>query len=153
MQHKRLILTLLLFFISSISCLAQTTLNTKSDNIIGEYSGIQGGFEFRARITKNSNNTYKAQIYYIKNDRDANGNKYLDEKNPNKNLRNTPCDRVVLFDGMKYNAEKKQWDGAKIYDPQRGIRANAVISFTESGKLKIKGSLMGISETVYWKKI
>lgn len=150
---KKLISIVLLFFVSLFSCAAQNNLNTKCDNILGEYSGIQGGFEFRARITKNSDNTYKAQIYYIKNDKDANGKKYLDEKNPDKNLRSTPCDRVVLFNGLKYNSEKKQWDGTKIYDPQRGIRANVVISFTDTGKLKIKGSLMGISETVYWKKL
>ena len=49
----------------------------------------------------------------------ATGKKILDAKNPDKSLRNTPCDQIVIFNGLKYNASKRQWDGGKIYDPQR----------------------------------
>jgi len=46
----------------------------------------------------------------MKNDRDADGNKRLDTKNPDKSLRMAPCDEVVLFTGLKHNARKQCWD-------------------------------------------
>ena len=59
----------------------------------------------------------------------------------------------MLFSGLRYNAKKHRWDDTKIYDPQRGIRANLTVEFVADGRLKLKGSLMGISESVYWTKV
>ena len=86
-------------------------------------------------------------------DKDENGKVLLDEKNPDKSLRKLPCTQIVLFDGLTYNAKKKVWDGTKIYDPQRGIRANVTCEFQPDGKLMLKGSVLGISEKSYWTKI
>lgn len=133
--------------------MAQNVLNNKADNIVGDYQGVQGGEPFKARITKQSNGTYKAQIYWVKNDTEKNGAKRLDEKNPDKSLRNVPCDQIVLFKGLTYDADNKQWGGTKIYDPQRGIRANCTAQFAKDGTLKISGKIMGIGETVTWKKL
>ena len=76
-----------------------------------------------------------------------------DKKNPDEKLRNTPCDQIVLFSGLEYNAKKKRWDGTKIYDPQRGMRANLTVEFDKDGRLKLRGSILGIGETVYWTKV
>ena len=132
---------------------AQNALNDKGDSILGEYYLVQNGDESKVRFTKNADGTYKCQIFWLKNDKDASGKKYLDEKNPDKSLRSTPADQVVLINGLKYNAEKKQWDGAKIYDPQRGLKANVTAVFVSDKKLKLRGSVMGIGETVYWNKL
>ncbi|MBR2959428.1 MAG: DUF2147 domain-containing protein [Bacteroidales bacterium] len=129
---------------------AQNTLNNRADAIVGTYSGMQGSDRFRAKITKFDDGTYRAQIIWLEHDRDDKGNKILDKKNPDKSLRNIPADRIVLFSGLRYNAKEHRWDGTKIYDPQRGIRAKMTAEFMADGRLKIKGSLMGISESVYW---
>ena len=151
MKH---ILTILACAIAAIlPSAAQSALNDKGDNIVGDYYVVQNGDESKVRFTKNADGTYKCQITWLKNDKDAKGNKALDDKNPDKSLRSTPADRIVLINGLKYNAEKKQWDGAKIYDPQRGIKANVTASFAPDGRLKLRGSVMGIGETVYWKKL
>ena len=67
----------------------------------------------------------------------------------------TTISRLKLsnFTGLKYNAKKHRWDGTKIYDPQRGIRASLTVEFTEEGQLKLRGSILGIGESVYWDKI
>ncbi len=132
---------------------AQNVLNEKADNIIGTYLGTQGEDQFKAKITKESDNTYKCQIIWLEKDRDANGNKLLDVKNPDKSLRNVPCDQIVIFSGLKYDADDQHWGDTKIYDPQRGIRARLTAEFTKDGQLKLRGSVMGIGESVYWKKI
>ena len=150
---KHLLLTLAILVGFCLPAMAQNTLNNSADNIVGTYSGKQGDDRFRARIVKLANGTYRAQVIWLEHDRDAKGNKILDTKNPDKKLRNTPADRIVLFSGLKYNASKQRWDDTKIYDPQRGIRAKLTAWFTADGRLALKGSLWGLSETVYWTRI
>ena len=132
---------------------AQNALNNKADNIVGTYQGKQGEDLFKATITKQSDGSFKGQVIWVEHDRDVNGNKLLDEKNPDKSLRTVPCDQIVLFSGLKYNAKDQRWDDTKIYDPQRGIKAKMQAEFTKEGQLKIRGSVMGIGESVYWDKI
>ncbi len=145
------ILILIAFALGIVGgAVAQNTLNNRADAIVGTYSGMQGSDRFRAKITKFDDGTYRAQIIWLEHDRDDKGNKILDKKNPDKSLRNIPADRIVLFSGLRYNVKEHRWDGTKIYDPQRGIRAKMTAEFMADGRLKIKGSLMGISESVYW---
>ena len=150
---RTLITTLVLALAAILPSAAQSALNSNADSIVGDYYIVQNGDESKVRFSKNADGTYKCQIFWLKNDKDANGNKYLDTKNPDKSLRSTPSDRIVLINGLKYNAEKKQWDGARIYDPQRGIKAAVTASFLDDKTLRIRGSVMGIGETVYWKKL
>ena len=133
--------------------MAQNALNNAGDNIIGTYQGLQNGDAFKATIVKLDDGTYQGQIIWMENPNDANGNKRLDTKNPDESLRNVPCDQIVLFSGLKYNAKKKRWDDTKIYDPQRGIKAHMQAEFIDDGQLRIKGTVLGIGETVYWKKL
>ena len=151
MKHLLCVVALLLGI--SLPAMAQNPLNGRADNIVGTYAGMQGNDRFRARIVKLTNGTYRAQVVWLEHDRDAKGNKILDTKNPDKALRNRPADQIVLFSGLKYNAKKHRWDDTKIYDPQRGLRAKMTAEFEADGRLRVRGSLLGIGESVYWKKI
>ena len=146
---KRFIIAALAALLS-LTCFAQSNLNSNADSILGEYESVQGGDPYKVRVTKNGDGTYKAQIFWCRDDKDAAGNKKLDVKNPDKSLRNVPSDRIVLFNGLSYNSAKKVWDGTKIYDPQRGIKANVTAEFLADGRLQLKGTIMGIGEKVYW---
>lgn len=143
---------LIIGLFATMGVAAQSSLNNAGDNIVGIYIGSQNGDKFKAKIVKLTNGTYRGQVVWMEKDKDANGNKRLDTKNPDKSLRNTPCDQIVLFSGLEYNAKKKRWDGTKIYDPQRGMRANLTVEFEKDGRLKLRGSILGIGETVYWTK-
>ena len=132
MKKAFLLIALLLGLVAGAE--AQNTLNNDADAIVGTYSGKQGSDNFRAKITRLKNGTYQAQITWVEHDRDSKGNKLLDSKNPDKKLRSTPCDRIVLF--FCYNFE--------------GLQS---VEFVADGRLKLKGSLMGISESVYWTKV
>ena len=149
---KQLILILMTLLCVS-PMVAQNALNDKADNIVGTYSGKQGDDYFKAKIVKLSDGTYRGQVIWLEHDRDTQGRKILDTKNPDKSLRSKPADQIILFSGLKYDAKKHRWDNTKIYDPQRGLKANMTAEFTADGNLRIKGSLMGISEIVYWSKI
>lgn len=149
---KKLLMTLMLCVFAVTCAVAQNALNNAADNIVGTYLGDQNGDKFQAKIVKLSNGTYQGQVIWMANDKDSKGNKRYDTKNPDKSLRNTPCDRIVLFSGLKYDADKKQWGDTKIYDPQRGIKAKMTATFEKDGRLRVKGSVLGISESVYWTK-
>lgn len=134
--------------------MAQNAKNEKADAILGTYKVTHGGHLTKVRVFKQKNGTYTAQCYWIKDSLDPKtGKLLLDVKNPDKSQRNTPCNKAILIQGLKYNENKKCWDGAKVYDPTRGIKANCVVEFDADGRLKVKGSLMGISETSYWTPI
>ncbi len=149
---KKILLTLTLFLMGTMALLAQG-LNDKADNILGNWRATRGGEVSKVKVSRSADGTYMAQVYWVEVDKDKNGNKKLDRKNPDKSLRNTPCDQIVLIQGLKYNAEKKQWDGTEVYDPTKGIRAKCVVRFEDDGRLRIKGSILGISQSAYWEKL
>jgi len=153
MKWKSVLMLLAVMLMGCSVSFAQNELNNNGDNIVGTYESTQNGDRFKTKIEKLKDGTYRAQVFWVENDKDANGNKRLDEKNPDKSLRSTPADRIVLFSGLKYDAKKKEWNGTKIYDPQRGIRAKMTASFEKDGRLKLTGSVLLISESVYWKRI
>ncbi|MCR5518722.1 MAG: DUF2147 domain-containing protein [Bacteroidales bacterium] len=145
---KKIILTLVAVF-AAISLLAQ---NDKADNILGIYKAGYDQEAYKVQIVKSPDGSYKASICWVSETRDANGKIMTDIKNPDKSLRNVPLDKVVLISGLKYNNAKKRWDGAKIYDPVRGIKVSATLSFDSPKILKVRGSVLGIGETVVWTK-
>ena len=90
---------------------------------------------------------------HIKNPNDANGKKRKDVKNPDKNLRNTDIDKVVIIKGLKYIKEDKMWGDTKIYDPSKGFRVNVTAEFVSANKLKLRGTVFGVGTTIYWQKL
>ena len=146
---KRILTTIALAALCTISVFAQ---NDKADNIIGKYICGTGKDAYKVEITKQSDG-YKCQIFWVADPLDENGKPSLDTKNPDKSLRNVPMDKVVLFTGLKYNAEKKHWTDTKIYDPNRGIKVKVTINFDNPKVLKVRGTVLGIGETVTWNRL
>ena len=153
MKRKNILMLLVAMLMCGGFAFAQNALNNNGDNIIGTYESVQNEDHFKAKIEKLKDGSYRAQVFWIEKDRDANGNKILDTKNPDKSLRKVPCDQVVLFTGLKHNAQKQRWDGTKIYDPQRGFTAKMSAEFIDEGTLRITGTVMGLSGHFTWKKI
>ena len=128
-------------------------INDKADNIVGEYLTDRGGNKSKVRVTKEADGTYSAQVFWVENPLDKDGKKRKDVKNPDKSLRNVDIDKVVLVRGLKFDADDKEWSGAKIYDPTKGIRVNATAKFETANKLKLRATILGIGQTIYWQKI
>lgn len=128
-------------------------LNDNGDNIIGEYMSDRGGSKSKIRVTKNSDGSYNAQVFWVENPNGKDGKKRKDEKNPDKALREVDIDQVVLVKGLKYIPSKKMWGDAKIYDPTKGLRVNATAEFETKDKLKLRGTILGMGVTLYWIRI
>ena len=149
---KRFMISILCALVFAMPSLAQG-INDKADNIVGEYLTDRGGSKSKVRITKNAQGTYDAQVFWVENPLDKDGKKRKDVKNPDKSLRNVDIDKVVLVRGLKFDADDKEWSGAKIYDPTKGIRVNATAKFETANKLKLRATILGIGQTIYWQKI
>ena len=149
---KKFIFALICATAFSIPAVSQS-LNNNPDDIIGEYLTDRGGSKSKVRVTKDANGTYSAQVFWVEKPYDANGKKRKDSKNPDKNLRNTDIDKVVIVTGLRYDKEEKEWNGAKIYDPSKGFRVSVEAEFVEPGKLKLFGNIWGIGTTIYWQKL
>ena len=150
---RTLILAILCAISVALPTYSQSTLNTKADNIIGEYLTDRGGSKSKVRVTKAADGTYTAQLFWVENPNDANGKKRKDVNNPDKSLRNVDIDKVVIIKGLKFIKEDKKWGGTKIYDPSKGFRVSVEAEFVEPGKLKLFGNIWGIGTTIYWQKI
>ena len=138
--------------VSAVTASAQASRNNSADGIIGHYFIDHNGEQSKVKAYKEADGTYTFQNYWSRNMYDKDGNIYKDTKNPDKSLRDTPCNEMKIMWNLVYNAEKKVWKG-KIYDPTRGLRADATVKFTDDGRLSVKGSVLGIGMTVYWKPI
>jgi len=150
---KSIIATIMCLFAFALTASAQHPSNNNPDSIIGSYSSDRGGSQSKVRVTKNADGTYDAQIYWVENPYDKDGKKRKDVKNPDKALRNVDIDQVVIVKGLKYEADKKRWGGAKIYDPTKGLRVNATAEFETADKLKLRGTILGVGVTIYWTRI
>ena len=149
---KKLIFTLLWATMLAMPSFAQS-INKNGDEIIGEYLTDRGGSKSKVRVTKEANGTYTAQIFWVENPLDKNGNKRKDVNYPDKNLRNVDIDKVVIIEGLKYIKEDKMWGETKIYDPSKGFRVNVTAEFVSANKLKLRGTVFGIGTTIYWQKL
>ena len=149
---KRFLIAIICALFMAAPSMAQG-LNDKGDNIIGEYMSDRGGSKSKIRISKNSDGSYDAQVFWVENPTDKDGKKRKDEKNPDKALRNVDIDKVVLVKGLKYIPSKKMWGDAKIYDPTKGLKVNATAEFETKDKLKLRGTILGMGVTIYWTRI
>ena len=149
---KRLIFTLLLVLAPITAAFCQSN-NDKADNIVGTFEIVSGGEKARVAVTRNQAGTYDIKMCWVENPYNPDGSRALDVKNPDKSLRNVPIDKVVLVKGLRYDKAKKQWSGAKIYDPSRGIRANVVCTLTDKNDLFLRATILGIGESQEWKRI
>lgn len=151
-KMKKTIFTLLCTVLFSVPSFAQN-MNSKGDNIIGEYLYVKKEGDSKIRISKAADGTYTAQVFWVANALDKNGNKRKDVKNKDKNLRNVELDKVVIIKGLKYDADDKEWGDADIYDPSSGKIYDVDIEFKDAKTLEVYGNIWGIGKTVYWKKI
>ena len=149
---KKFILAIVCAVAMALPSMAQD-FKSNPDNIVGEWLTDRGGSKSKVRVTKNADGSYDAQVFWVENPYGEDGKKRKDVKNPDKALRNVDVDQIVIVKGLKYNAEEKNYGGAKIYDPTKGLKVNASAEFETPDKLKLRGTILGMGVTLYWTRI
>lgn len=144
---KRVLLILSALLIATVS-FAQSS---PGDKILGIYAVDSGDDRSKARVTKNSDNSYRFQIFWMEKMTDSKGNIRRDVKNPDINKRNTRADQMVIIDRVTY--KDGVWGDGQIYDPTRGKYFRVEIRFKDENTLAVKGMWGIFSQTVYWPKL
>ena len=124
-----------------------------ADKILGVYKAVEEGKESKVEFTRQADGSYRGQIIWLKQPDNPDGTPKLDVKNPDASKRAVRADRVVVVDGVKYDAKKNVWNGGRVYDPTKGKDYKVEVSFEDARTLRVKGSLLGFSRSVYWTKI
>ena len=124
-----------------------------ADRILGVYKAVEEGKESKVEFTRQPDGSYRGQIIWLKQPDNPDGTPKLDVKNPDAAKRSVRADRVVVVDGVKYDAKKEVWNGGRVYDPTKGKSYKVEVSFEDAATLRVKGSLLGFSRSVYWTKI
>lgn len=126
-----------------------------ADKILGVYKAVEEGKESKVEFTRQADGSYRGQIIWLKQPDNPDGTPKLDVKNPDASKRSVRADRVVVVDGvkLKYDAKKNVWNGGRVYDPTKGKDYKVEVSFEDARTLRVKGSLLGFSRSVYWTKI
>lgn len=124
-----------------------------ADRILGVYKAIEEGQESKVEFTRQSDGSYRGQIIWLKEPDNPDGTPKLDLRNPDESKRSGRADRVVVVEGVKYDARKGVWNGGRVYDPTKGKTYKVEVSFSDAQTLRVKGSLLGFSRSVYWTKI
>lgn len=153
MKHFRIGILLIAIAFAPLCTYAQHEQNKSADNIVGTYECEQNGMRFKAKIEKIGADVYQGQIVWLEQCCDEEGQPLLDKKNPNRLLRTTPLNQVILFKGLRYDAKQEEWGGCKAYDPSRGLWKKLVAHFDEEGKLNLTTTLLDVSEEAQWLKI
>ena len=87
------------------------------------------------------NNEYCAKVIWF-DDTDDKSKPYttrVDERNPDKNLRQRKILGLEVMHGLVYNAAKEEWEGGHIYDANKGKIWNAKAWLDKDGDLNIRG--------------
>ncbi|MDF3078569.1 MAG: peptide protein [Sphingobacteriaceae bacterium] len=120
------------------------------DAIVGAWQSATG--EARIQIV-NRAGKYFGEIVWLK-EPNENGTPKTDINNPNASLRNHPVLGLELLRNFTYRGDNV-WEDGTIYDPKSGKTYSCKITYTEKGKLDIRGyigiSLIGRSEV--WTRV
>lgn len=146
----KMVRTILLF--SFLCCLATLQVSAQAEPIDGpnDVIGIwlsENGNE-KIEIYKKGD-SYNGTMIWMKDENDENGNRKLDDKNPDASLRNRPMVGVDILFGFKYSGNG-WFNQGRIYDPGTGKTYRARIHVSDKNTAKIRGyigiPLIGRSE-------
>ncbi len=140
-------------FLFLIACIITSAsfAQAGADKLLGVYFLEHGGDKSKVRVTKNADNTYKFQVFWMEKMYDKEGKLRVDKKNPDVSKQNTRADQIVLIKSLTY--KDNVWKDGKIYDPTRGKFFDVEVKFKDAETLAVKGSWGIFSQTVYWKKL
>jgi uncharacterized protein (DUF2147 family) len=146
---NKLLFAGLLFTISAFK-----NADSQADTITGKWMSTENNLE--VEVFK-SGNAYQARVVWF-DDTDNPGRPMAvrqDTKNPDKTLRSRKIIGLPVMYGLMYNAEDKEWEDGRIYDPSTGKNWNANAWIDSGGLLRVRGywhfSIFG--QTMRFKKV
>lgn len=138
----------LIICVFALCMLLPLTLLAETYNIEGYWHNAEK--TSKIQIYKTTAGTYAGKIVWLKEPNNAAGKPKVDDKNPDKELRNRPLLNLVIVKGLTSKGGNK-FDSGTIYDPKSGNTYSSKGELTGPNVLKLRGfigiSLVGRTET------
>ncbi len=98
----------------------------------------------QVEITKAPNGQYVGRIVWLNEPLDEDGKPKTDKENPNASQRNQRLLGLQILKGFTYDANKKEWSGGTIYDPDNGKTYSAFMKLDGNNTMVLRGYVMGM---------
>lgn len=98
----------------------------------------------QVEITKTANGQFVGRIVWLNEPLDEDGKVKTDKENPNANQRNQRLLGLQILKGFTYDANKKEWAGGTIYDPDNGKTYTAFMKLDGNNTMVLRGYVMGM---------
>jgi uncharacterized protein (DUF2147 family) len=108
------------------------------------------GNEFEGHIAWQLHNTYGPE-----DGPELNGKLVLDRNNPDPAKRSRPLDGLRLIWDLRYDPDRREWRGGRVYDADDGHTYNCMMHMVDADHLRLRGyfgiTLIGGSST--WTRV
>lgn len=98
----------------------------------------------QVEITKTSSGQYVGRIVWLNEPLNEDGKPKTDKENPNASQRNQRLLGLQILKGFSYDANKKEWTGGTIYDPDNGKTYSAFMKLDGNNTMVLRGYVMGM---------
>jgi uncharacterized protein (DUF2147 family) len=98
----------------------------------------------QVEITKAPNGQFVGRIVWLNEPLDEDGKPKTDKENPTASLRNQRLLGLQILKGFTYDANKKEWSGGTIYDPDNGKTYSAFMKLDGNNTMVLRGYVMGM---------
>jgi uncharacterized protein (DUF2147 family) len=122
-----------------------STKATGKDDILGKWFSEDKSIKIEFSIYEDK---YYANIVWMSEPKDKEGNEKLDKNNPDPQKRNKPILGLTIVWGLSYDNEK--WTNGYVYSPQKGVIVNCDIHIDKDGRLALVASKFGIKREKFW---
>lgn len=143
-------LMLIIVGVCTFSAISASSGNP-GDRILGVYKAVKDGAVSKVRFTKTGENSYRAQVIWLENEKHPDGTLRRDVKNPDPAKRSTPASQIVLIDKVSY--VDGEWKNGQVYDPTSGKVYKTVVTFDDDKTLRVRGFLGPFSKSLFWEKL
>ncbi|MBW6498681.1 MAG: DUF2147 domain-containing protein [Bacteroidales bacterium] len=98
----------------------------------------------QVEITKAPNGQFIGRIVWLNEPLDEDGKPKTDKENPTASQRNQRLLGLQILKGFTYDANKKEWSGGTIYDPDNGKTYSAFMKLDGNNTMVLRGYVMGM---------
>ncbi len=137
-----------------IFCSSITAQKVNTDGILGKWESVKNNLIVEVYKVHTD---YRARVIWFKNTNEIArpSNTWVDEKNPDKRLRNRKRLGMEVLSNLVFNIKNNRWEEGQIYDCTTGRTWNSSAWITNQGLLKVRGfwHFEFIGQTMVFKRI
>jgi uncharacterized protein (DUF2147 family) len=121
---------------------ALSGLFAQAGGIVGFWLTQDG--DSQVEIYRVPGNKFNGRIVWLNEPLNDRGMPKVDDKNPDRTLRDRPTLGLELLKDFSYNPSKQEWEKGTIYDPKSGRTYDCFMWLDGDNTLKLKGFVLGM---------